>query len=208
VVRSAGKITVTLNDKRTFPGKMVGVDRYSDLALVKIEADNLPTLALGNSSGLRPGEYVVAIGNPLGYDHTVTHGSFPAGRTIRDPDNQDINPNMNFIQTDAAINPGNSGGPLLNLKERRWCQHSHPAGLRGQRMEGPVVQNIGFAIPADVARSVSADLLAHGKISRPWLGMQMQDLDDNLRKSLGLEPGSKACWWLALLVAVPPRRPV
>lgn len=178
VVRGANKIKVTLNDKRTFAGKVVGTDSFSDLAVVKIDATDLPTLKMGNSADLRPGEFAVAIGSPLGFDHTVTLGIISAvGRSVTD-----VNGNINFIQTDAAINPGNSGGPLLNLK-------GEVVGVNTAIQAN--AQNIGFSIPVDIAKNVTEDLIANKKILRPWLGLAMSDLDETMAKSLGLSPSTK-----------------
>lgn len=173
VVRGAKKIKVTLNDKRTLPGTVVGTDSFSDLAVVKVDAQNLPTLKMGTSGELRPGEFAVAIGSPLGFDHTVTLGIISAvGRSVTD-----VNGNINFIQTDAAINPGNSGGPLLNLR-------GDVVGVNTAIQAN--AQNIGFSIPIDIAKSVTEDLIANKKITRPWLGLAMTDLDETMAKSLGL----------------------
>lgn len=178
VVRGANKIKVTLNDKRIFTGKVVGSDSFSDLAVVKVEGTDLPTLKMGSSGSLRPGEFAVAIGSPLGFDHTVTLGIISAvGRSVTD-----VNGNINFIQTDAAINPGNSGGPLLNL-------HGDVIGVNTAIQAN--AQNIGFSIPVDIAKSVSDDLIANRKILRPWLGIAMSDLDETMAKSLGLPPTTK-----------------
>jgi serine protease Do len=175
VVRGSSKIKVTLSDKRVFEGKVVGTDGFSDLAVVKIEAANLPTLKLGSSALLRPGDFAIAIGSPLGFDHTVTFGIVSAvERTVTD-----VNGNINFIQTDAAINPGNSGGPLLNLD-------GEVIGVNTAIQSN--AQNIGFSIPIDVAKDVVDDLIAHKKIMRPWLGIAMQEVDEVLAKSLGLPP--------------------
>lgn len=172
------EIRITLNDKRVLTGRVVGIDHFSDLAVVKVDATNLPTLPMGTSTGLRPGEFVVAIGSPLGYDHTVTLGIVSAiGRTMIDG-----NGNINFIQTDAAINPGNSGGPLLNLKGEvvgvNTAIHAR-------------AQNIGFSIPVDVAKSVATELIATGTIKRPWLGIKMRELDEVTRKTLGVPTDTK-----------------
>jgi serine protease Do len=178
VVRDADKIKVTLNDKRTFPAKVVGLDSFSDLAVLKIDAENLPTLTMGSSNALRPGEFAVAIGSPLGYDHTVTLGIISAvGRSV-----VDVNGNVNFIQTDAAINPGNSGGPLLNLE-------GQVIGVNTAIRKD--AQNIGFSIPVDVAKEVADSLIASGKILRPWLGIQMRELDEAMAKSLGVPTTTK-----------------
>ncbi len=178
VVKDAEKIKVTLNDKRTFEGKIVGLDFFSDLAVIKINAEDLPTLKMGSSTTLRPGEFAVAIGSPLGFDHTVTLGIISAvGRSVTD-----VNGNINFIQTDAAINPGNSGGPLLNLS-------GDVIGVNTAIHRN--AQNIGFSIPIDVAKTVADSLIATGKILRPWLGIQMHELDEGLTKSIGVPLATK-----------------
>lgn len=173
VVRQATEIKVTLADKRVFKGRVVGRDSFTDLALVKIDADNLPVAKLGSSKDLRPGDWAVAIGSPLGLDHSVTLGIISAlGRSVGD-----LKSNVELIQTDAAINPGNSGGPLLNIR-------GEVIGLNTAiRSDG---QNIGFAIPVDVARQVVDGLLAHGTVSRPYVGIYMQDLEPKIARSLGL----------------------
>jgi serine protease Do len=178
VVHGASKIKITLADKRVFEGKVVGTDNFSDLAVIKIEAANLPVVQLGTSGTLRPGDFVIAIGSPLGYDHTVTFGIISAvGRTVTD-----INGNINFIQTDAPINPGNSGGPLINLD----------GGVVGVSTAIQAnAQNIGFCIPIDVAKSVIDDLIAHRKIFRPWLGLKLADVGEVMAKSLGLPATTK-----------------
>jgi S1-C subfamily serine protease len=178
VVKDAEKIKVTLNDHRTVDGKVIGVDFFSDLAVIKIDGQNLPTLKMGTSTTLRPGEFAIAIGSPLGYDHTVTLGIISAvGRSV-----VDVNGNVNFIQTDAAINPGNSGGPLLNL-------NGEVIGVNTAIRRD--AQNIGFSIPIDVAKQVSDSLIADGKILRPWLGIQMRELDETMAKDLGMATGAK-----------------
>jgi serine protease Do len=180
VIAKADKIKVTLNDKRSFEAKVVGVDGFSDLAVLKIPADGLTTLTMGTSKGLRPGEFAIAIGSPLGFDHTVTLGIISAvGRSVID-----INGNVNFIQTDAAINPGNSGGPLLNLQ-------GEVVGVNTAIANPFKAQNIGFSIPIDVAKEVSESLIAKGKILRPWLGIKMLELDDDLAKKLSLPANTK-----------------
>jgi serine protease Do len=178
VVRGAAKIKVRLSDKRVFAGAVVGVDNFSDLAVVKIDAKDLPTAKLGTSNTLRPGDFAIAIGSPLGFDHTVTFGIISAvGRTVTD-----VNGNINFIQTDAAINPGNSGGPLLNLD-------GEVVGVNTAIQAN--AQNIGFSIPIDVAKTVVDDLINHKKILRPWLGIAMQEVDEVMAKSLGLPAETK-----------------
>ncbi len=178
VVHNASKIKITLSDKRVFDGKIIGEDNFSDIAVVKIEATNLPTAPLGTSGTLRPGDFVIAIGSPLGFDHTVTFGIISAvGRTVTD-----VNGNINFIQTDAPINPGNSGGPLVNMD----------GGVVGVNTAIQAnAQNIGFCIPIDITKSIIEDLINHKKILRPWIGMAMQDMDEVLAKSLGLPTTTK-----------------
>jgi serine protease Do len=177
VVKGAKRIEVTLNDGRNIVATIIGIDTFSDLAVLKIDANNLPILQMGSSTTLRPGEFAIAIGSPLGYDHTVTLGIVSAvGRSV-----YDINDNINFIQTDAAINTGNSGGPLLNLK-------GEVIGVNTAVVKGFVAQNIGFSIPVDIAKSVCDDLIAHKKILRPWLGVAMKELSETMSKSLGMSP--------------------
>jgi serine protease Do len=178
VVGKNSEITVTLNDKRTFTGTVVGRDIFTDLALVKIAAENLPVARFGVSKTLRPGDWAIAIGSPLGLDHTVTMGIISAlGRSLGE-----LNNNVELIQTDAAINPGNSGGPLLNIRGEvigiNTAISSH-------------AQNIGFAIPIDVAVDVVRQLLTTGKIQRPYIGIYMQNLDAKLAASMGLSTGTK-----------------
>jgi serine protease Do len=173
VVSQASKLTVTLNDGRKLPGTVVGHDKLTDMAVVKITADKLSPAKLGSSETLRPGEWVLAIGSPLGFDHTVTIGIISAlSRKV-----PDLNNNVQFIQTDAAINPGNSGGPLVNLKGEVIGINTAISG---------VAQNIGFAIPVDTVRQVADALVADGKIDRPWIGLGIGQLSPALAESLGL----------------------
>lgn len=178
VVRGASKIKVKLSDRRVFDGTVVGTDSFSDLAVIKIDATNLPTAKMGSSANLRPGEFAIAIGSPLGLDHTVTFGIISAvGRAVTD-----INGNINFIQTDAAINRGNSGGPLLNLD-------GEVIGVNTAILAS--AQNMGFSIPIDVAKGVVDDLIAHKRILRPWLGIAMHEVDEATSKSLGIPVTAK-----------------
>lgn len=178
VVGQADDIRVTLNDKRSFKGTVVGRDSLTDLALVKIEVKDLPAAHLGKSKSIRPGDWAIAIGSPLGLDHTVTLGIISAlGRSL-----SDVNSQVELIQTDAAINPGNSGGPLLNI-------HGEVIGVN-TAIRGDA-QNIGFAIPIDVAQEVASQLLSHGTIDRPYLGIYMQELDEKLAHSLGISANTK-----------------
>lgn len=179
VVGNAQQIKVSLQDKRTFDGKVIGRDPFTDLAVVKIDAKGLPVSKIGESKSLRPGDFAIAIGSPLGFDHTVTLGIISAlGRSI-DAENKPIS---NLIQTDAAINPGNSGGPLLNINGEVVGVN---VAIRGDG------QNIGFAIPSEVFSEVSKQLIAQGHVSRPYLGIKMQIMDEAMAQALGLPPNTK-----------------
>lgn len=189
VVGQADEIKVTLNDKREFQGKVVGRDSFTDLALVKIDAKGLPVAKIGTSKNLRPGDWAIAIGSPLGLDHSVTMGIISAlGRSLND-----IN-SVDFIQTDAAINPGNSGGPLLNV-------HGEVIGLNTAiRGDG---QNIGFAIPIDIAKDVTDQLVVSGSIKRPYVGIYMQDLNEKIAHAVGVPANTKG----VLIAKVEPNGP-
>ncbi len=178
VAGNASDILITLNDKRKFKGKVVGRDIYSDLAVVKIDATDLPVAKLGTSKTLRPGEWVVAIGSPMGFDHTVTMGIVSGvGRFVHEINRVDL------IQTDAAINRGNSGGPLINI-------HGEVIGLNNAIINPDFAQNMCFAIPVDVFKDVSNDLIAGKKILHPYIGVGMQDLDEELARAMGLPPNT------------------
>jgi S1-C subfamily serine protease len=174
VVDRASSVTVTLRDGREFTGRVVGEDPLTDVAVVKIEANNLPTVSLGNSDQIRPGEWAIAIGNPLGLDNTVTAGIISGtGRSsseIGAPDRR-----VSFIQTDAAINPGNSGGPLLN-------QRGQVIGMNTAIIGG--AQGLGFAIPINRAQQIANQLVAKGTVEHPYLGVQMVDLTPARRDDL------------------------
>jgi serine protease Do len=172
LVAGSSAIRVRLADKREFAGKLVGTDPNTDLALVKVSASGLPTVALGDSDRLRVGDWVCAIGNPYSYDHTVTAGVVSSkGRKI-------FNASFDaYIQTDAAINPGNSGGPLID-------DHGDAIGINAAvSMEG---QGIGFAIPINVAREIMGHLRAEGRVSRGYLGIQLEEIEPDMQKLLGL----------------------
>lgn len=178
VVQKADKIQVTLPDGRKLKGEVVGRDGFTDLALVKVDAKNLPVAKFGKSDKVKPGDWAIAIGNPMGLDHSVTFGIISAlGRSLNE-----VGPNVELIQTDAAINPGNSGGPLLNIE-------GEIIGLN-TAMKGNA-QNIGFAIPIDIAANVVEQLLENGKIQRPFLGIYMQDMNEKMAKSLGVPASTK-----------------
>ncbi len=177
VVGDADRITVKLADNREFTGEIVGTDAQTDVAVVKIKADNLPVLPLGDSDALEVGEWVMAIGNPFGLAHTVTAGIVSAkGRsTVGIADYED------FIQTDAAINPGNSGGPLLNLDGEAVGINTAIFSRNGGYM------GIGFAIPVNMARNIYAQLIKKGEITRGYMGVAIQDLSPQLAESFGLK---------------------
>jgi serine protease Do len=172
VVDGADTVTVTLKDGRTFDGKVLGEDRVTDVAVIKIGANNLPTIALGNSETLQPGEAVIAIGNPLGLNNTVTSGILSAtGRSGSDIGASDKR--VDYIQTDAAINPGNSGGPLLNAEGQVIGMNT--AILRG-------AQGLGFAIPINTAQRIAQQLIAKGKVDHPYLGVAMATLTPEIKR--------------------------
>lgn len=180
VVDGADTVTVTLKDGRTFTGKVLGSDSVTDVAVVEIKADNLPTVSLGNSEQIRPGDWAIAIGNPLGLDNTVTEGIISAtGRSsgqIGAPDKR-----VEFIQTDAAINPGNSGGPLLNEK-------GEVVGMNTAIIQG--AQGLGFAIPINKVQQISSQLVANGKVEHPYLGVQMVTLTPEIKQNINDNPNS------------------
>ncbi len=177
VIAKADQIKVLLVDKREFTGKVVGTDPKSDIAVVKIEAKNLPTLPWGDSDRLEVGEYVLAIGNPFGLNQTVTMGIVSAvGRA-----NVGIADYEDFIQTDAAINPGNSGGALINARGELVGINTAIFTRSGGYM------GIGFAVPSNMARTVMESLIKHGKVIRGWLGVSIQPLSDDLAKQFGLK---------------------
>jgi serine protease Do len=182
VVKGADEIKVILYDKREFKGKVVGTDPRTDLSVVKIDAKNLPTLTLGDSSKLKTGDVVLAIGNPFGLNQTITMGIVSAvGRS-----NIGLADFEDFIQTDAAINPGNSGGALVNgsgeLVGINTAIFSTSGGYMG----------IGFAIPSDMAKLVMDSIIKHGKVIRGWLGVSIQNLTPDLAKSLGIKEAEGA----------------
>ncbi len=180
VIDGADRVRVTLKDGRTFEGRVIGQDRLTDVAVVKVEATNLPVVRLGNSDALRPGEWAIAIGNPLGLDNTVTAGIISAtGRSSGDvgvPDKR-----VGFIQTDAAINPGNSGGPLLN-------QRGEVIGMNTAIIGG--AQGLGFAIPINTAQRIANQLIANGRVEHPFLGIRMTNLTPDVQQRLNSAPNS------------------
>lgn len=191
VIQNADEIIVRLNDRRTLEAKLIGADETTDLALLKVEAKDLPTVKLGDSEKLEVGEWVVAIGSPFGFDYTVTAGIVSAkGRSL---------PNDNyvpFIQTDVAINPGNSGGPLFDLNGKVVGINSQIYTRSGGFM------GVSFAIPINVALEVSEQLKDQGRVSRGWLGVMIQEVSKDLAESFGLSKASGA-----LVVQIMPNSP-
>jgi len=180
VVDGTDQITVKLaGNKSGLPARLVGQDYELDLAVLKIEGDSYPTLPLGDSNKMRVGDYVIAIGEPYGLDHTVTTGVVSAkGRPITIQDRN----YKNLIQTDAAINPGNSGGPLINLS-------GQVIGINTAVNES--AQGIGFAIPINTAKDVLQELMNGQKVIRPYMGIAMSDIDESVIERLSLPSGSQ-----------------
>lgn len=176
VVADANEVTVKLTDKREYKAKVLGFDKPSDVAVLKIDAKNLPTVKIGDPKNSRVGEWVVAIGSPFGFENSVTAGIVSAkSRTLPDENY------VPFLQTDVAINPGNSGGPLFNL-------NGEVIGINSQiysRSGG--YQGISFAIPIDVAMKVEHQLIDHGKVNRGRLGITIQTVNQELANSFGLD---------------------
>lgn len=180
VVDGADRVTVTLKDGRNFDGQVLGEDPVTDVAVIKIDADNLPTVPLGDSDAVQPGEAVIAIGNPLGLNYTVTSGIISAtGRSSSDIGAADKR--VDYMQTDAAINPGNSGGPLLSARGQVIGMNT--AIIRG-------AQGLGFAIPVNTIKRISQELVDKGRVDHPYLGVQMMTLTADIKEKLNSELGS------------------
>jgi len=181
VVNEADEILVRLNDRRELPAQLVGSDTQTDVALLKVDVDELPTLELGDSDELKVGEWVAAIGSPFGFDHSVTAGIVSAiNRTLP----RDVY--VPFIQTDVAINPGNSGGPLFNLD-------GEVVGINSQiftRSGG--FMGVSFAIPINVAMDVADQLREDGYVNRGWLGVMIQPVSRDLAESFGMDDAKGA----------------
>jgi serine protease Do len=191
VVANAKEVTVKLTDKREYRAKVLGADRPTDIALLKIDATGLPSVRIGDAADLKVGEWVAAIGSPYGFENTVTSGivsakfrSLPQGTYVP------------FLQTDVAVNPGNSGGPLFNM-------HGEVVGINSQiysRTGG--YQGLSFAIPIDVAMKVKDQLQQYGKVTRGHLGVTIQEVNQSLAESFGLKRATGA-----LVTAVTPNSP-
>jgi serine protease Do len=180
VVAGANEITVTLANGRRLKGRVVGADRYSDVALVKVSAKSLPAAPLARSQSLRPGQWAIAIGNPYGLQHTVTAGVVSnVGRPVNAGDRA----YERLIQTDAAINPGNSGGPLVDGRGR-------VIGINTVVLEN--AQGIGFAIPIDVALRVADELIRNGRVNRPWTGFITRTITPEIANYLGMAQATGA----------------
>lgn len=176
VIENADEIQVKLKDGKEYDAEIIGADPSTDLALIKIEPDNdLPTLTLGDSENINIGEWVLAIGNPFGLDHTITAGIISAkGRVIG------TGPYDDFIQTDASINPGNSGGPLLNME-------GEVIGINTAIVASG--EGIGFAIPSNLAKDIISQLKETGEVTRGWLGVGIQQLNDELKEYYNVDSG-------------------
>jgi serine protease Do len=182
VVGEADSIIVKLADKREFQAKLLGIDRRTDVALLKIDAKDLPAVKLGNPKKIKVGEWVAAIGSPFGLENTMTVGVVSAkGRALPQQENY-----VPFIQTDVAINPGNSGGPLFNTNGEVIGINSQIYSRTGGYM------GLSFAIPIDVAMDVADQLKNNGKVVRGWLGIAIQEVTDELTEALGLKDKSGA----------------
>ena len=180
VVEGADTVNVTLKDGRSFQGQVLGADKVTDVAVVKIEANNVPVVAIGNSDKLLSGEWAIAIGNPLGLDNSVTAGIISAtGRSssdVRVPDKR-----IGLIQSDAAINPGNSGGPLLNAS-------GQVIGMNTAIIQG--AQGLGFAIPIQAAQQVAKELISTGKVEHAYLGIEMATLTPEVKQQINSNANS------------------
>jgi len=185
VVNGADKIEVVLNDKRSYKGKVIGTDPNTDLALVKIEADNLPFVVYGNSDNVKIGEWVLAVGNPLNLTSTVTAGIVSAkGRNINiigEDGSKTPFPIESFIQTDAAVNRGNSGGALVNTRGELVGINTAIASQTG------MYAGYSFAVPVNLVKKVMDDLLEYGKVQRAFLGVQIQEVNSDVAKEKGLK---------------------
>jgi serine protease Do len=176
VVEGADEVLVRLNDRRVLTANVIGSDRASDIALLKVDASNLPTVKIGDSGRLQVGEWVLAIGSPFGFEHTVTAGIVSGkGRSL--PSESYVP----FIQTDVAINPGNSGGPLFNMRGQVVGVNSQIYSRTGGFM------GLSFAVPIEMAINVAEQIKDKGRVSRGWLGVLIQEVTRELAESFGME---------------------
>ncbi len=180
VVDGASVVTVKLTDKREFKAKVLGIDKPTDIAVLKIDASDLPTVRLGDSSALKVGQWVLAIGSPYGFDNSVTAGIVSAKfRSLPDG-------SVPFIQTDVPVNPGNSGGPLFNMK-------GEVVGINSQiYTTSGGYQGLSFAIPINIAQKVETELVAHGHVDHARMGVAIQEVNQDLAKSFGLDKAEGA----------------
>jgi serine protease Do len=176
VVANAAEVTVRLTDRREFPAKVIGADERTDVAVIKINAANLPIVKLGDPARLKPGQWVLAIGSPFGFENSATAGIISA--TARSVPGENYVP---FIQTDVAVNPGNSGGPLFNMSGEVIGINSQIFSRTGGFM------GVSFAIPIDVARNVEEQLIKTGRVVRGRIGVTIQDVNAQLAESFGLD---------------------
>jgi len=185
VIENASKISVTLNNKKTFDAKLVGTDPSTDIAVLKIESGNLPSVEFGNSDEVRVGEWVLAVGNPFNLTSTVTAGIVSAkGRNInilKGDKDKNVFPIESFIQTDAAVNPGNSGGALVNTQGQLVGINTAIASNTGS------YSGYSFAVPVNIVKKVSTDLIETGVVQRAFLGVNIRDIDQTLADELKLE---------------------
>jgi serine protease Do len=179
VVSGVDKLEVELLDGRKFKGKVVGIDPETDIAIIKIKDHNLPVAILGDSDRIEIGQWAIAIGNPMGYQHTVTVGVVSATkRRLKGTTYEDL------IQTDAAINPGNSGGPLINIQGEVMG-----INVAIERHLATMIQGIGFAIPVNTAKKVIDELITYGEVTRPWIGVMIQELTPELAEEFKVKEG-------------------
>lgn len=180
VVNEADTVTVSFQDGRILEGQVLGKDPITDVAVIQVQAKNLPTVTLGNSDAVRQGQWAIAIGNPLGLQETVTVGVISgierSSAAIGIPDKR-----VGFIQTDAAINPGNSGGPLLNAA-------GDVIGINTAILKG--AQGLGFAIPINTAQQIARQLIATGQVQHPYIGVQMAVLNPQMKDFINRSPNS------------------
>ncbi len=194
VVADASEVTVKLTDRREFRAKVIGADKRSDVALIKIPATGLPTVRFGDPDKIRPGQWAIAIGSPFGFENSVTAGVVSAvGRPLPDDSGTSF---VTFIQTDAAVNPGNSGGPLFNLDGQVIGMNAQIYSRTGGYM------GMSFAIPIDVALNVKEQLMKTGKVARSRIGVSVQDIGQQLAQTFGLTTPHGA-----LISAVEPQSP-